>query len=49
MILPWVSLYFVWYNFGRVHQALRTTPAVKAEVADHIWSADKIVPLLDSN
>jgi IS1 family transposase len=44
-----VSLYFMWYNFGRVHQTLKTTPAVKAGVADHVWSVDEIVALLDSN
>jgi IS1 family transposase len=44
-----VSLYFIWYNFGRVHQTLKTTPAVKAGVADHVWSVDEIVALLESN
>jgi IS1 family transposase len=45
-----VALYFMWYNFGRVHQTLKTTPAVKAGVADHVWSVDEIVALLeDSN
>jgi len=44
-----IALYFMWYNFGRVHQTLKTTPAVKAGVADHIWSVEEIVALLDSN
>ena len=43
-----VALYFTWYNFGRVHQTLKTTPAVKAGVADHVWSIDEIVALMDS-
>jgi len=41
-----VSLYFLYYNFGRVHQTLRVTPAMEAGVSDHIWSIDEIVSLL---
>ncbi len=44
-----VALYFMRYNFGRVHQTLKTTPAVKAGVADHIWTVEEIVALMDSN
>jgi hypothetical protein len=29
-----VALYFMWYNFGRVHQTLRGTPAMEARVSD---------------
>ena len=43
-----VALYFTWYNFGRVHQTLKTTPAVAAGVADHVWSVDEMVELLSS-
>jgi hypothetical protein len=41
-----VSLYFMYYNFGRVHQTLRVTPAMEAGIADHIWSIEEIVGLL---
>ncbi len=44
-----ISLHFMHYNFCRVHQTLRTTPAVAAGVADHVWSVEEIVRLLDSN
>ena len=44
-----VALHFMWYNFGRVHQTLKTTPAVAAGVSDHVWSVEEIVKLLDSN
>lgn len=44
-----VALHFMWYNFGRVHQALRVTPAMQAGVSDHVWSIEEIVGLLDSN
>jgi IS1 family transposase len=42
-----VALYFMYYNFGRVHQALRVTPAMEAGVANHVWSVEEIVALLD--
>jgi hypothetical protein len=38
-----VALYFFWYNFRRVHQTLRVTPAIEADVTDHVWSAEAIV------
>jgi len=41
-----VSLYFMYYNFGRIHQTLRVTPAMKAGIADHVWSIEEIVGLL---
>ena len=28
-----VALYFMYYNFGRVHQTLRVTPAMEAGVS----------------
>lgn len=42
-----VSLHFMYYNFTRVHQTLKTTPAQKAGVADHQWTIEEIVSLLD--
>lgn len=41
-----VALYFMYYNFARVHQTLRVTPAMEAGIADHVWSVDEIVALL---
>jgi hypothetical protein len=43
-----VSLYFMYYNFARVHQTLRVTPAMEARIADHVWSVEEIVGLLDA-
>jgi hypothetical protein len=40
------GLYFMYYNFGRIHQALRVTPAMEAGIADHVWSIEGIVALL---
>ncbi|MBI1308612.1 MAG: IS1 family transposase [Proteobacteria bacterium] len=42
-----LSIYFMYYNFGRVHQTLRVTPAMEAGVADHIWSREEIVALIN--
>jgi hypothetical protein len=41
-----VSLYFIYYNFGRVHQT-RVTPAMEAGLSDHVWSIEEIVGLLE--
>lgn len=43
-----VALHFMHYNFARVHQSLRVTPAMEAGVSDHVWSIDEIVGLLPS-
>jgi IS1 family transposase len=44
-----VSLHFMHYNFGRAHGSLgkRTTPAMQAGIADHVWTCDEIAALLD--
>ena len=42
-----IALYFMYYNFGRVHQTLRVTPAMEAGVSTHVWSIEEIVHLLD--
>lgn len=42
-----VALHMMHYNFARVHQTIKTSPAVAAGVADHIWSIAEIVGLLD--
>jgi len=42
-----ISLHFMHYNFARIHQTIRCTPAMEAGVSDHVWSVDEIVSLLD--
>lgn len=42
-----VALYFVHYNFCRIHQTLRVTPAMEAGLTDHIWEIGEILGLLD--
>jgi IS1 family transposase len=42
-----VALHFMNYNFCRVHQTLRVTPAMEAGFTDHVWELEEIVALLD--
>lgn len=44
-----VALHFMHYNFCRIHQTLRVTPAMAAGVTDKLWDISDIVALLDSN
>jgi hypothetical protein len=41
-----VALYAVHYNFCRVHQTLRVTPAMEAGLSSHIWEVEEIVRLI---
>jgi len=38
-----VSLYMAWYNFCRVHQTLRVTPAMEAGLTSHIWTVEELL------
>jgi hypothetical protein len=42
-----VALHFVHYNFARIHKTLRVTPAMQAGLADHVWSLEEVIGLLD--
>jgi hypothetical protein len=42
-----VALHLMYYNFARIHQTLRVTPAMQAGIADHVWSIEDIAGLLD--
>lgn len=43
-----VALHFMHYNFCRIHQSLRVTPAMEAGVSDHVWDIDELIQLLKS-
>jgi hypothetical protein len=43
-----IALHFMHYNFARVHQSLRVTPAMAAGISDHVWEIEEIVALLDA-
>lgn len=40
-----ISLHYMYYNYGRIHQTLKTTPAIKAGVTDHQWTLEEIAEL----
>jgi len=42
-----VALHMMHYNFARIHQTLRVTPAMAAGVTDRLWEIADIVALLD--
>src|SRR5437763_767507 len=42
-----LALYFMYYNFCRIHQTLRVTPAMEAGLTGHIWSIGEIIALID--
>jgi IS1 family transposase len=48
----WWNLYwayavqFAYYNFCRIHQTLRTTPAMEAGITDHVWDIKEILSFL---
>jgi IS1 family transposase len=41
-----VALHYMFYNFCRVHQTLRCTPAMEAGLTDHVWSLGELIALL---
>jgi IS1 family transposase len=41
-----VALHFMHYNFCRIHQTLRVTPAMEAGVSDHVWSLEEVADLI---
>ena len=42
-----LALHFVYYNFARKHASIKTTPAIAAGIADHVWSLHEIADLAD--
>jgi IS1 family transposase len=44
-----LAIYFMYYNFGRIHQTLRVTPAMAAGVSDHVWELREIVELIQAD
>jgi IS1 family transposase len=42
-----VSLHFMYYNFTRIHQSLRVTPAMEAGITDHLWTLEDVAKLAD--
>ncbi len=42
-----LSIYFMHYNFVRIHQSLRVTPAMAAGVTNRLWSLTDMVQVVD--
>src|SRR5712692_9652710 len=40
-----LAIYYMYYNFGRIHKSLRVSPAMEAGVADHLWTLEEIANL----
>jgi IS1 family transposase len=38
-----LAIYFLYYNFCRVHQTLKTTPAVAHGLSDRVWSIERLL------
>ncbi len=43
-----LAIYFMYYNYCRVHQTLRVTPAMEAGLSSHVWDVSELVSLLDN-
>jgi IS1 family transposase len=43
-----LAIYFVFYNFVRIHKTLRVTPAMEAKITDRLWSMEDIAELVDA-
>jgi len=41
-----IAMFFMYYNFCRIHQTLRVTPAMEVGITDHVWSLEEIVKLM---
>jgi len=41
-----LAIYFMYYNFCKIHQTLRMTPAMKAGVTDRLWNIEDMISLL---
>lgn len=44
-----VALHFMYYNFCRIHQTLKVTPAMEAGVTDRLWELSDIVRLIEED
>jgi hypothetical protein len=37
------ALHFAYYNFCRIHKSLRVTPAMEAEITNHVWTIAELL------
>jgi hypothetical protein len=43
-----LALHFLYYNFVRVHQMLKTSPAMAAGVTKRLWEIKDVVEMLEA-
>ena len=43
-----ISLYFVFYNFCRIHKTLKITPAMAAGITDKLMCLEDVVAMIDA-
>jgi len=43
-----LALYYVFYNFVRMHKTLRCSPAMAAGLSDRLWNMEDVVALIDA-
>lgn len=37
------AIHFCWYNFCRIHQSLRVTPAMASGIAESVWPIENLI------
>ena len=42
-----MAIYFMHYNFVRIHQTLKVTPVMAACVTDKLWETSDVVKVLE--
>jgi len=43
-----LALYFVYYNFVRIHKSLKVSPAMAAGLTDKLWNWEEVITLIDA-
>jgi hypothetical protein len=43
-----MALHFLYYNFARLHQTLKVTPAMAAGVTQRLWEMTDVVEMIEA-
>jgi hypothetical protein len=41
-----IALYFMHYNYCKIHSTIRVTPAMEAGLTDHVWEIEELLDLI---
>jgi hypothetical protein len=44
-----IAIHFIQYNYSRIQQTLRVTPAMQFGLSDYVWELEELVGLLESD